>query len=73
MSQWNRENKIGFDFETSGTLPEYGLQPWRRAQGEQFWATSLVWINHADGVVHGGKTPRATTWRRCSSTPSTTT
>ncbi len=57
MTSWNRANKLGFDFETSGTLPEYALQPWRRAQGEKFWATSLVYINQQLGWVHGGVNP----------------
>ena len=56
MNQWNRANKIGFDFETSGTLPEYALQPWRMAQGH-FWATSLVWMHHGERAARGGDNP----------------
>lgn len=59
MSDWNRADKIGFDFETSGSLPEYALQPWRRAQGGKFWATSLVWIEHNHHAVRGGVMPTA--------------
>jgi len=33
---------ISFDFETSGELPEYALQPWRVSSGKA-WPTSLVW------------------------------
>lgn len=39
---WKDEKFIAFDFETSGELPEYALQPWRVAQGKA-WVTSLVW------------------------------
>lgn len=41
MQEWDDTRVMAFDFETSGTLPEYGLQPWRVAQGLS-WATSLV-------------------------------
>lgn len=37
---WDDTKVIAFDFETSGTKPEYALQPWRVAQDEA-WATSL--------------------------------
>lgn len=33
---------MGFDFETSGTFPEFALQPWRVHQGKA-WPTVLVW------------------------------
>lgn len=36
-----RRQYMSFDFETSGTLPEYALQPWRIPTG-QAWATSLA-------------------------------
>lgn len=39
---WKNEKFLAFDFETSGELPEYALQPWRVAQGKA-WPTSLVW------------------------------
>ena len=56
--KWNRANKLGFDFETSGSLPEYALQPWRRAQGETFWATSLAWLRPMPKAgIHGGPMP----------------
>ena len=57
MPKWN-ETTVAFDFETSGTLPEYALQPWRAATGE-FWATSFVWA-WRDGTrieVDGGLNP----------------
>lgn len=52
---WDPQRFAAFDFETSGTLPEYALQPWRRRRGD-FWATSLVWSQAVGGVVrhHGG-------------------
>lgn len=40
---WDDYLFTAFDFETSGTLPEYALQPWRVKDGDA-WATSLVWL-----------------------------
>lgn len=37
-------NYLFFDFETSGTLPEYALQPWRHKSGDM-WATSLAYMH----------------------------
>jgi DNA polymerase I-like protein with 3'-5' exonuclease and polymerase domains len=42
---WSDAKNVAFDFETSGELPEYALQPWRLAQGK-FWATSISVIRH---------------------------
>lgn len=42
ISMWDDSKFIAFDFETSGELPEYALQPWRVAQ-KKAWVTSLVW------------------------------
>ena len=56
MSTWRRDDKLGMDFETSGSLPEYALQPWRKVP-EQFWATSLVYMRHDAQAVMGGKDP----------------
>lgn len=69
---WDDEKHVSFDFEASGTLPEYALQPWRMRQpcdpryagepGEDItkaWATSLVYTTH-DGErfkAHGGLMP----------------
>lgn len=55
---WDDARFIAFDFETSGDLPEYALQPWRVAQGSA-WATSLVWCQrvHKNLVVEGGLAP----------------
>lgn len=55
---WDDTKFIAFDFETSGELPEYALQPWRVAQGKA-WATSLVWCERMGGklVVDGGLSP----------------
>ena len=48
---WDDARFAAFDFETSGTLPEYALQPWRIKTGD-FWATSLVWARAKDGAKH---------------------
>jgi DNA polymerase I len=40
---WDDSKYIAFDFETSGELPEYALQPWRVKQGKA-WATSLATV-----------------------------
>lgn len=42
---WDDSRFVAFDFETSGELPEYALQPWRFDQGK-FWATSISVIQH---------------------------
>ena len=45
---------VSFDFETSGELPEYALQPWRITQGKA-WATSLAWVwRPGNRLVAGG-------------------
>jgi len=41
VPEWVDSDYKSFDFETSGTLPEYALQPWRMAEG-RMWATSFV-------------------------------
>lgn len=52
---WNDSNYFAFDFETSGTLPEYALQPWRIRQGKM-WATSLAYLWYEGGrPVPGGQ------------------
>lgn len=55
---WNDNDYLAFDFETSGDLPEYALQPWRYAQGKA-WATSFVWAASIDGKTKrfGGLDP----------------
>lgn len=40
---WDDAHVCAFDFETSGSKPEYALQPWRLPKGD-FWATSLAWV-----------------------------
>ena len=52
---WCDSKYIAFDFETSGTLPEYALQPWRVAQGKA-WVTSLATVRKApnDLIIGGG-------------------
>jgi DNA polymerase I-like protein with 3'-5' exonuclease and polymerase domains len=37
---WDDTKFIAFDFETTGDLPEYALQPWRVRQGKA-WITSV--------------------------------
>jgi DNA polymerase-1 len=49
---WNDETFVATDFETSGTLPEYALQPWRFDAGD-FWPTSLSIIK----LINGRLTP----------------
>lgn len=45
---WDDAKTVAFDFETSGELPEYALQPWRLDAGK-FWTTSISVIQHRDG------------------------
>ena len=65
----NLGNLAVFDWETSGELPEYALQPWRIPKGKA-WGTSLAWLRHADGkpLVQGGVLDDETTdpqYRAC--------
>ena len=62
---------VTFDWETSGELPEFSLQPWRISKGKM-WGTSLAWVRHADGkaLVKGGvldddTMPVAERYNRC--------
>ena len=52
---WKPEKYQTFDFETSGTKPEYALQPWRVPQGKA-WGTSFVAMRIEDGnpIYSGG-------------------
>ena len=54
------DKHLAMDFETSGKLPEFALQPWRVAQGLA-WPTSLVWVaydtQNKRPAVHGGLWP----------------
>src|SRR5271165_4182884 len=51
---WDDAHVGSFDFETSGTKPEYALQPWRITTCNS-WATSLVWLWPLAGkLVHDG-------------------
>jgi DNA polymerase I-like protein with 3'-5' exonuclease and polymerase domains len=59
MVEWVDERYGAFDFETWGKLPEYALQPWRYAK-QEFWPTSLVWIDH-EHTAYGGLHPDRTT------------
>lgn len=55
---WDDNKYTAMDFETSGVLPEYALQPWRIPRGDA-WGTSLVWVQRRDKqlLVGGGPTP----------------
>ena len=50
---WDDEAYVAFDFETSGKLPEYALQPWRMAKGNA-WITSIAWAYRENGVTKTG-------------------
>ena len=56
---WDDSKYVATDFETSGELPEYALQPWRFRQGK-FWATSLSWVQKEPDTlrVRGGLFPK---------------
>lgn len=49
---WQSEKYMAFDFETSGTLPEYALQPWRMPYDA--WVTSLATVHRVNGAVQVG-------------------
>ena len=55
---WDDARFSAFDFETSGTLPEYALQPWRVRQ-QKSWVTSLATVRKAgsDLIIGGGLWP----------------
>ena len=51
---WDDDQYVSFDFETTGDLPEYALQPWR-VRKNHARATSLAWVFRKDGaLVTGG-------------------
>lgn len=59
---WDHRKFLVLDFETSGELPEYALQPWRVAQGKAWvtsWATAdcLTGQMRLLGEVWDGVTP----------------
>lgn len=59
MQSWSDDRFIAFDFETSGTLSEFALQPWRVKQGAA-WATSLAAVQKQDNKmvpIYGGLHP----------------
>lgn len=63
---WNDDKFIAFDFETSGELSEYALQPWRVRQ-EKAWATSLAVVQKIDGKIQpiaGGLDPSVEDMRK---------
>lgn len=56
MIDWRKE-VVAADFETSGTRPEFALQPWR-IHTDDFWATSLAWVDRRSAfTAHGGLDP----------------
>lgn len=58
---WDDDKFIAFDFETSGALHEYALQPWR-VQQERAWATSLAVVQKQGKQIvpiAGGLNPTA--------------
>jgi hypothetical protein len=56
MIDWIEDRVISFDFETSGRLEEFALQPWRVAAGDA-WLTSMSIIRWKDNrlVPDGSK------------------
>lgn len=63
---WDDRQVFSFDFETSGSKPEYALQPWRVAT-EDAWVTSLVWQYLDENyklVVHSMLDPTADDMRK---------
>lgn len=56
MAAWDDTKYVAFDVESSGELPEYGLQPYRVQQGKS-WLTSFAYahcINADNHMVSGG-------------------
>lgn len=47
---WDDAKVVAFDVETSGTLPEYALQPWRVKTGDA-WITSASALQHQGGQL----------------------
>lgn len=63
---WNDDQIVAFDFEASGSLPEYALQPWRIPAGDT-WATSLAWVHRpttGEVIIDGGLFPTVAMMRR---------
>lgn len=56
--EYNNDKILAFDFETSGKLPEYALQPWRVAQ-KLAWPTSLAVVKKMPSTLRitGGLNP----------------
>lgn len=50
---WDDARIVATDFETSGSLPEYALQPWRFDKGD-FWPTSISVIRHHGSLCPDG-------------------
>jgi DNA polymerase I-like protein with 3'-5' exonuclease and polymerase domains len=50
---WNDEEFVSADFETTGALREYALQPWRLRKGEAR-ITSVAWVYRENGVTKTG-------------------
>jgi hypothetical protein len=52
-TSWNDDEYVAFDFETTGDLPEFALQPWRLRTGRAR-LTSLAWAYREGGVTKTG-------------------
>jgi DNA polymerase I-like protein with 3'-5' exonuclease and polymerase domains len=50
---WNDDDFVSFDLETSGKLPEYALQAWRVTKGDA-WITSVAWVYRENGKMKSG-------------------
>lgn len=46
--KWDDDTFVALDFESSGKLPEYALQPWRFTNGDA-WLTSASALKHITG------------------------
>ncbi len=62
---WEELKAVAFDFETTGTLPEYALQPWRMAQLESDGLTRFSLTSFAVYPDHTGATGLYPTKEKC--------
>lgn len=55
---WSDARTAAFDVETSGTKPEYALQPWRVTQGHAWLTSAAIARKTNDGIAfEGGLSP----------------
>lgn len=52
---WDDSKIVAWDLETSGSLPEYALQPWRYPGDSWVTSTSMIYHNGAALVPQGSK------------------